>query len=250
VSIEWIGLVPAAGKGLRLGLPYPKELYPIIRNNRYKPVSQFIVDQMITAGVKHIVFVVNETKHQLIGYFGSGARFSCHFTYVVQEQPVSNLTSTSPGLSHALDAAYHLTQGKLVFFGMPDTIIQPGNVFIQALSYLDLYEVVLCLLPTQTPEKFGMVKTTADGRAIEIVDKPSQSDLTKMWGCILWKPAFTEYLHKQVAIDQNCDFAHVMNSAIREGMPFGSASFEAGNYIDLGTYDEIQELDKRLREID
>ena len=26
-----IGLVPAAGSGLRLGLPYPKELYPIIQ---------------------------------------------------------------------------------------------------------------------------------------------------------------------------------------------------------------------------
>ena len=31
---EFIGLVPAAGKGVRLGLPYPKELYPIIRNNQ------------------------------------------------------------------------------------------------------------------------------------------------------------------------------------------------------------------------
>jgi hypothetical protein len=30
-----IGLIPAAGKGIRLGLPYPKELYPVIRNNHY-----------------------------------------------------------------------------------------------------------------------------------------------------------------------------------------------------------------------
>ena len=32
---ELIGLIPAAGKGVRLGLPYPKELYPVIRENRY-----------------------------------------------------------------------------------------------------------------------------------------------------------------------------------------------------------------------
>ncbi|MEZ4555370.1 MAG: hypothetical protein R2851_07410 [Caldilineaceae bacterium] len=44
-----IGLIPAAGKGMRLGLPYPKELYPVIRDNRYKPVSQFVVDNMIAA---------------------------------------------------------------------------------------------------------------------------------------------------------------------------------------------------------
>jgi len=31
---ELIGLIPAAGKGVRLGLPYPKELYPVIRDNQ------------------------------------------------------------------------------------------------------------------------------------------------------------------------------------------------------------------------
>ena len=57
---ELIGLIPAAGKGVRLGLPYPKELYPVIRNNHYKPISQFVVDNLTNAGLKHIVFVVNE----------------------------------------------------------------------------------------------------------------------------------------------------------------------------------------------
>jgi glucose-1-phosphate thymidylyltransferase len=80
---EWIGLVPAAGKGLRLGLPYPKELYPIIRDNHYKQVSQFIVDNLLAAQIKHIVFIINETKGQLIGYCGSGRRFNCSISYVV-----------------------------------------------------------------------------------------------------------------------------------------------------------------------
>ena len=70
-----IGLIPAAGKGVRLGLPYPKELYPVIRNNHYKPISQFVVSNLTNAGLEHVVFVVNETKHQLMGYFGNGQRF-------------------------------------------------------------------------------------------------------------------------------------------------------------------------------
>jgi glucose-1-phosphate thymidylyltransferase len=61
---EIIGLIPAAGKGIRLGLPYPKELYPVIRNNHYKPISQFVLSNMTTAGINHIIFVVNETKHR------------------------------------------------------------------------------------------------------------------------------------------------------------------------------------------
>lgn len=60
---ELIGLIPAAGKGIRLGLTYPKVLYPVIRENRYKPISQFIVNNMTVAGLDHIVFVINESKY-------------------------------------------------------------------------------------------------------------------------------------------------------------------------------------------
>jgi dTDP-glucose pyrophosphorylase len=102
---ELIGLIPAAGKGVRLGLPYPKELYPVIRNNHYKPISQFVVDNLVNAGLKHIVFVINETKHQLIGYFGNGMRFGCDISYVVQEVVEGKTKSTSPGLAHALDSS-------------------------------------------------------------------------------------------------------------------------------------------------
>ena len=35
LSDDTIGLVPAAGKGVRLALPYPKELYPVMWDNRY-----------------------------------------------------------------------------------------------------------------------------------------------------------------------------------------------------------------------
>jgi dTDP-glucose pyrophosphorylase len=120
-----IGLVPAAGKGIRLGLPYPKELYPIIRNNHYKPIAQFVIQNLTEAGVQHVIFVINETKHQLIGYFGNGQRFGCQISYVVQESRNDQLDSTSPGLAHALDSGYHLIKGKRCF-GMADTIMQTG----------------------------------------------------------------------------------------------------------------------------
>ena len=113
---ELKGLIPAAGKGVRLKLPYPKELYPIIRDNRYKPISQYVVDNMAIVPVEQVVFVVNETKHQLIGYFGDGHRFGCQMSYVVQETRDTATQSTSPGLGHALDAAYHLTRKDRAFW--------------------------------------------------------------------------------------------------------------------------------------
>ncbi|GMQ79219.1 MAG: NTP transferase domain-containing protein [Anaerolineae bacterium] len=243
-----IGLIPAAGKGMRLGLPYPKELYPIIRNNHFKPIAQYVLDNMTTAGLQHVVFVVNETKHQLIGYFGSGRRFGCDVSYVVQERTDALNKSTSPGLAHALDAAFHLTRGKTVFFGMADTIMQPGDVFAKAIQSAEPHDdVILILFKTERPEKFGMVKLDHNSRVLGIVDKPAHTDLEKMWGCIIWRPRFTEHIHECVHRRGISDFAWIMNSAISKGMNFRGFHVAAGVYIDLGTYEEIMELDKRYR---
>lgn len=245
---EFIGLIPAAGKGVRLGLPYPKELYPVIRDNHYKPIAQFVLTNLTLAGLRHVVFVINETKHQLVGYFGNGQRFGCNISYVVQEAANNLDKSTSPGLAHALDSAYHLTRGKTVFFGMADTIMQPQQVFQHAYeTAAPEDDAILAMFTTERPEKFGMVRANRDGRVLEIVDKPQKTDLTEMWGCIIWRPRFTEYLHEAVQRGVS-DFAKIMNSAIAEGLRFRGVHLVGGTYIDLGTYDEIMEMDRHFRE--
>ena len=246
---DLIGLIPAAGKGVRLGLPYPKELYPVIRDNRYKPISQFVVNNMTVAGINHIVFVINENKHQLLGYFGNGYRFGCNLSYVVQEQRSIGGNSTSPGLSDALDSAYHLIRGRTVCFGMADTIMQPDNIFTIGLHAANPEDdVILLLFNTERPEKFGMVKTDNSLRVQQIIDKPKQTDLTRMWGAIIWRPGFTEHLHKSITEDGLSDFAQIMNNAIHSGFQFRGVHITDGLYIDLGTYEEIAELDRRFRE--
>ena len=246
---ELIGLIPAAGKGVRLGLPYPKELYPVIRDNRYKPISQFVLDNLKIASVQHVAIVINETKHQMIGYFGSGRRFGCKISYIYQEQTVAEGNSTSPGLAHALDSAYHLTKKKTVFFGMADTIMQPSDVFKTAFqSAHPEDDLILALFPTERPEKFGMVQLDEYNRVLKIIDKPQKTNLTEMWGCIIWRPRFTEFLHDCVNQQDISDFALIINMAIDVGFIVRGVSFQNGQFIDLGTYDEIMEMDLRFRD--
>ena len=248
ISEPTIGLIPAAGKGTRLNLPYPKELYPIIHDNRFKPLAEFVVENLVASAVKDIVFVINETKHQLIGYFGSGKRFNCQFSYVVQETSLDANASTSPGLAHALDSAYHLVCGKTVLFGMADTLMQPPDIFGRLLSAADPSDqVILGLFTVTRPHKFGMVDFDASGRVNEIIDKPSQTDLKYAWGCIAWRPAFTEHLHYCVNQEGISDFARIMNLALAQGMPFRGISVAGGQYADLGTYEEIAELERKYR---
>jgi glucose-1-phosphate thymidylyltransferase len=194
--------------------------------------------------------VINETKHQLLGYFGSGARFGCSFSYVVQETyELVNGTSPSPGLAQALDSGYHLTTGKIVLFGMPDTIIQPKGSFRIGLSqFSNDTDLLLCLFPTSTPQKFGMVRYDSAGKVLEIIDKPRKTDLEYMWGGMIWGPRFTEYLHKTIIEKNFLDFAQIINRAILDGYSVRSIPFPGGNFIDLGTYDEIKALDQQLRE--
>jgi glucose-1-phosphate thymidylyltransferase len=244
-----IGLIPAAGKGVRLGLPYPKELYPVIRENHYKPIAQYVLTNLTVAGLQHIVFVINETKHQLIGFFGDGRRFGCNISYVVQERSNHQGESTSPGLAHALDSSYHLTQGKTVCFGMADTIMQPVDVFKKGLNVATpADDVILVLFTTEHPEKFGMVRMNPAHQVLEIIDKPRQTDLTQMWGCIIWRPRFTGYLHDCVRRAGISDFAQIMNNGIAAGLRFRGIQVNDSVYIDLGTYEEIMELDRRYRE--
>lgn len=230
-----IGVIPAAGKGVRLGLPFPKELYPVIRHNRHRPVAQFVLENLTVAGVQYVVFVINETKHQLIGYFGDGNRFGCHIVYAVQEQ------TNRLGLAHALNSAYHFVRTKTVCFGMADTIMTPPDVFRRILDATQAEDdVVLGLYRTEHPEKFGMVQVDKDNQVLQIIDKPPQTNLEYMWGCIVWRPRFTEYLHACVEYRHIMHFADVMNLAIEAGMRLRGVPIEDGNYADLGTYDEIQ----------
>lgn len=242
---ELIGLIPAAGKGLRLRLPYPKELYPIIRQNRYKPISQFVVENLTFSGIEHIVFVINETKHQLIGYFGDGSRFDCHFSYVVQEQHEDEGSSTSPGLAHALNSAYYLVRGKTVCFGMPDTMMTPKDVFRRLLDAGRADDdAILGVFPTKHPEKGAMVRMVDGGSVIQIIDKPAQTDHQHTWGCIVWRQRFAESLNECISKGIT-DFAQVMNHAIQEGLMVRGVYLEGGTFADFGTYAGIAELERR-----
>jgi glucose-1-phosphate thymidylyltransferase len=245
-----IGLIPAAGKGERLGFPFPKELYPVIEDNQYKPVSYFILNNMILACAQHIAIVINDTKHQIIKYFGNGSRFGCNISYVVQEKQdnVTGITKT-PGLAAAMDTPYHLTKDKIVFFGMADTIIKPTDFFKTSFDELsEDIDVILCMFHTNRPEKAGMVCLQDNNIVERIDDKPKSTTLEWMWGAMIWKPIFTDFFHECIHEKQITDYAHIFNQAIINGIRFKGVSFDNGKYLDMGTYNDVLRLRQWLKD--
>jgi glucose-1-phosphate thymidylyltransferase len=183
-----------------------------------------------------------------MGHFGDGHRFSLQLSYVFQEPVVSGNGSGSIGLAHALDCGYHLIKGKTVFFGMPDSIMEPEDVFAALRAAGDEQDVVLALFPTSRPEKFGMVELDSRDRVVRVNDKPRVTSLTHMWGCIMWGPRFTEHLHNCVHEMEMSDFAEILNAGLASGFQMRGVRFDEGSYRDLGTYEEIMELEKVVRE--
>ena len=131
---------------------------------------------------------------------------------------------------------------------MADTIMEPVDLFARMLdSSKPEDDVIMGLFPTERPHKFGMVAFDADNQVQHIIDKPRETDLTHMWGCIIWRPRFTYHLHEYISGKEITDFAVIMNKAIEAGMRFRSVRFDESVYLDLGTYDEIIELESHFR---
>lgn len=233
-----IGLIPAAGKGARFGLPFPKELLPIPSAPGYVPVARSVLSSILAAGATHVVFVVSPAKSQIVEYFGGGRRFGCNLSYVVQESGNTAAVSTSPGLAEALDAAYHLICGKTVLFGMADTILNPPDLFRAALDQFRCpggCDVLLLLFPAESPKDAGMVDLDEGGSVRAVCDKPRETTLTKMWGGMIWSPTFTEFLHRSVRDGEAADFAQILNDAIAGGLLLRGFEVPGGVFADVGS---------------
>lgn len=242
---ELVGLIPAAGQGTRLGLPFPKELWPLPVQEGYVPVAFRSVEILLAAGVTRIVIVTSPEKSAIMRYFGDGSRFGAEFIYMCQE--ASPRGGKSAGLAEALDSSYPVTAKKHVAFVMPDTYVHPTNSVKQLLSGTDGADLVLGLFPTDKPHKFGMVRTNGN-RAAEIIDKPSQTDLKLMWGIIVWSPRFSDHFRACMQGDAP-DFATVMNRAITGRLDVRAVEIESGHYIDFGTYDDLLQAEAFIQSL-
>lgn len=243
--MEVVGLIPCAGRGSRLGLPFSKEMFPDVYQGAYRPVIMYTVEAMRQAGIEHLIFTINPGKTDLLRYLGNGRQFGASFSYVIHPEPRS--------LPESLDEAYHLVQGKTVAFAMPDTVITPQSFMADLLadhqSRPDALLTMGCF-PASNPSKVGMVEI-ADGRATRLVDKPPVTDLTWMWGAMVWSPEFVESLRsfvQQPAVS-GASREVVLSDALEPHLGSGriyTTCFANGRYRDLGTYDEIVDWAKAV----
>jgi UTP--glucose-1-phosphate uridylyltransferase len=189
-------IFPVAGFGTRF-LPatkaQPKEMLMVID----KPVIQYLVEEVVQAGIEEIIFVTGRGKRAIEDHFDYS--FELEKTLVEKNKldllkkvkAIENLAkfsyvrqSTPLGDGHAINCAAHLVNDDepvLIMFGdtLYDAAVPPVNQVISAYEKYGQSVVGLSEVARSEVSKFGVIdgQDLGDGNYLinKFIEKPSQA---------------------------------------------------------------------------
>lgn len=242
-TLPLIGLIPAAGRAVRLGpLPCSKELLPIgFRETPDGPVPKvaghYLLERLRAGGVRKVFMVLHEAKQDVPRYFGTGAIADVALAYL-----------TIPGsrsVPETLDHAFPFVQDAIVALGFPDVLFEPADAYARLVERRAATgaDLVLGLFPTERFQTTDMVELAPDGRVARVEVRPRSTSLCFNWLIAVWSPVFTRFLHQAVrasaAGEGELQIGAVVRDAVAAGLRVEGVEFPAGSYRDIGTPAEL-----------
>jgi len=252
INNDIVGLIPCAGKAVRLGvLPFSKELYPIGLDKfqgkqNIKVVSSYLIDHMKDAGVKDFHLILKEEKWDIPSYFSNLKQLKINLCY--------HIVNIDYGVPFSLNTAYPFIKDKIVCLGFPDILFKPKKVYNQLLTKLSSdsnISVVLGVMPIDKPKKWDMVEYDSKNKIKRIVIKSStEKSLKYGWFCAVWNAKFSDYLNSYISDllkekspkdlkNSEIYIGDVIRSAIKNGHNIESVIFEEGTCLDIGTPEDL-----------
>ena len=146
-------IVPIAGLGTRM-LPatkaIPKEMLPIVN----KPIIQYIVEEIIEAGFKEIIFITHSSKSSVENHFDQSFELETTLKKKVKRKLLKEIKSISNlkisihtirqghalGLGHAIACAKPIVQKEPFAVVLPDMLIKESNKRNNLFSLKKAYE--------------------------------------------------------------------------------------------------------------
>jgi glucose-1-phosphate thymidylyltransferase len=207
--------------------------------------SHYLIEKMVAGGAERIFMILRRGKWDIPEYYGSGREFGTSLAYLMMGKPY--------GPPYTLDEAYPFIQGATVFMGFPDILFDPDTAFAKALQRLDDSgaDLVLGLFKANDVRVSDMIQCDRAGRVKRLVIKPRSTALRMGWVFAVWKPEFTEFMHKFLkvprtstektgsALPVELSVGHVIQEGIRAGLRMESVTFRGAKYLDIGTPDAL-----------
>lgn len=228
-------ILPCAGEGTRLSLPYPKEIHSIEKN---KSLIDYSFDLFSNYGRKDVQFVVtiNENKTELVKYLSRyKTRFNISFTFF---NPLETEYTGS------IKSAKHLFGEKNLVL-LPDTFmkLKSSNDIVKLVSD-SLNETGFTFFFKRENDK-NMLKTKgsllidSDNLVQEYEDKPQENieRFNAFWTSFAFRKrvfdSCIEFMEKST-LNHRLLVDEIKNTSI-----YKSKAIEVDEYIDLGTWDQI-----------
>ena len=158
------GIILHGGAGTRLRpLTYsgPKQLIPIAN----KPVSQYALEDLISAGIKDVAIVLGETFPELVReHYGDGSKFGARITYVYQGFP--------KGIAHAIGLCKDFVGDDKFVVYLGDNILQNGIKEYVKEFINNNYDAMVLLKEVDDPKSFGVAEFDKSGKLVKLIEKP------------------------------------------------------------------------------
>ena len=160
------GILLAGGSGTRLHpmtLAESKQLLPVYD----KPMVYYPLSTLMLAGIQDIMLISTpEDLPQFRRLLGDGSRFGVRFEYAVQPKP--------DGIAQAFLIGRDWIAGEPCALALGDNLIHADHLstLLRAAAARPVGATVFAY-QVRDPERYGVVAFDANGRAIEVVEKPS-----------------------------------------------------------------------------
>jgi len=183
------GIVLHGGAGTRLRpltFTGPKQLIPIAN----KPVSQYVIEDLISAGIKDIAIVLGEIYPELVKeYYKDGSSFGAKITYIYQGKPL--------GIAHAVKLCRDFVNNDKFIVYLGDQILQKGiRKYVEKFIKED-YDAFILLKEVEDPTRFGVAEFDDKGRIIRLIEKPKiPPSKYALVGVYFFKPVAFDIIEK------------------------------------------------------
>lgn len=196
-------VIPVAGLGMHM-LPatkaIPKEMLPIVD----KPMIQYIVDEIVAAGIKEIVLVTHSSKNAVENHFDTSYELEALLEQRVKRQLLAEVQSICPpgvtimnvrqaqllGLGHSILCAQPIVGNNPFVVVLPDVVLDDASAdplrynlaaMVARFNETGRSQVLAKHMPNEDLAAYSVITTQEPllnegqvSRMVEFVEKPDQ----------------------------------------------------------------------------
>lgn len=243
-------MILAAGKGTRvqpLTYELPKPMIPILG----KPVLEYLVEHLVSYGVREIMINVSYLHHQIEAYFGDGHRFGAQIGYSFEgyrngegelfPEPIGS----AGGMKKIHDFGGFFDETTLVICGDAIINLNLTAALSEHRSKGASASLITKNVPREKSSEYGMVVSDHTGRITSFQEKPAPFEARSTHastGIYIFEPEIIKLIPSGRSFDIGSELFPLL---IERGVAFYALNHPF-NWIDIGNVKDFWSVSQQV----